>query len=143
MIRARDKSYARRNPLGYLGRVVDAHRADQLLTTLDWLERMEKHYLRVSKLDAQEVQRGFEASEHHVSRGWTTACATTRAIARESSLPGFAFRSLSSRIRKRAIFGSTGAASERRASAGFQLSPTLGAVKRIVNSMISDATGPD
>jgi hypothetical protein len=37
--------------------------ADQLLTTLDGLERMEKHYLEVSKLDAKEVQRRREASD--------------------------------------------------------------------------------
>jgi hypothetical protein len=38
-------------------------RADQLLTTLDGLERMEKHYLEVSKLDAKEVQRRLEAGD--------------------------------------------------------------------------------
>jgi hypothetical protein len=38
-------------------------RADQLLTTLDGLERMEKHYLEVSKLDTKEVQRRLEASD--------------------------------------------------------------------------------
>jgi len=38
-------------------------RADQLLTTLDGLERMEKHYLEVSKLDAKEVQTRLAASD--------------------------------------------------------------------------------
>jgi hypothetical protein len=38
-------------------------RADQLLATLDRLERMEKHYIEVSKLDAKEVRRGLEASD--------------------------------------------------------------------------------
>ena len=38
-------------------------RTDQLLTALDRLERMEKHYLDVSKLDAKEVQRRLGASD--------------------------------------------------------------------------------
>jgi hypothetical protein len=38
-------------------------RVDQLLTTLDRLERMEKHYLEVSKLDAKEVRRRFGVSD--------------------------------------------------------------------------------
>jgi hypothetical protein len=38
-------------------------RVGQLLTTLDRLERMEKHYREVSKLDAKEVRRRFGASD--------------------------------------------------------------------------------
>jgi hypothetical protein len=45
------------------GELLTLARADQLLTALDRLERMEKHYLEVSKLDAKEVRRGLEASD--------------------------------------------------------------------------------
>jgi hypothetical protein len=38
-------------------------RVDQPLTILDRLERMEKHYLKVSKLDAKEVRRRFGVSD--------------------------------------------------------------------------------
>jgi hypothetical protein len=38
-------------------------RADQLLAILDRLERMEKHYREVSKLDAKEVRRRFETAD--------------------------------------------------------------------------------
>ena len=38
-------------------------RADQLLASLDRLERMEKHYFNVAKLDASEVRGGLEASD--------------------------------------------------------------------------------
>jgi hypothetical protein len=45
------------------GELLTLARTDQLLTTLDRLERMEKHYLEVSKLGAKEVHRGLEASD--------------------------------------------------------------------------------
>jgi hypothetical protein len=45
------------------GEFLTLARTDQLLTTLDRLERMEKHYLEVSKLDAKEVQRRLGASD--------------------------------------------------------------------------------
>src|ERR1700686_4000531 len=38
-------------------------RADQLLATLDRLERMGNHYLDVSKLEASEVRRRLDASD--------------------------------------------------------------------------------
>jgi hypothetical protein len=45
------------------GEFLTLARADQLLTALDRLELMEKHYLEVSKLDAKEVQRRLGASD--------------------------------------------------------------------------------
>jgi hypothetical protein len=45
------------------GEFLTLARADQLLTTLDRLELMEKHYLEVAKLDAKEVQRRLGASD--------------------------------------------------------------------------------
>jgi hypothetical protein len=39
------------------------YRANQLPATLDRLDRMEQHYLDVSKLDAAEVRRGLDASD--------------------------------------------------------------------------------
>lgn len=38
-------------------------RMDQLWATLDRLERMEKHYLEVAKLDAEEVRRRLDATD--------------------------------------------------------------------------------
>jgi hypothetical protein len=45
------------------GELLTLVRANQLLATLDGMERMEKHYVEVSKLDAKEVQRRLEASD--------------------------------------------------------------------------------
>jgi hypothetical protein len=38
-------------------------RIDQLLATLDKLDRMERHYLEVSKLDAEEVQKRLKEGD--------------------------------------------------------------------------------